>query len=403
MEEYEEFYEPSLVTGISAMEDNEVEKDGFMYKFEKSFAKILKKISSKMNKKNYDELTDKVKEKIEKKIENLIEKYNNEKYVRMGDKIMFVFGLLRVIFEAYLLGAKPCMFPLYYTIMMIFSVFVRYFYYRYLRLHYFLLDFCYWANFLIVAYLWLYPESQFLFITVYAFSVGPLLIAIPIFRNSLVLHSFEKVTSSFIHIGPPLTMWAIRYNNCDCWNVSKITPTLGDYLRNALVYYFIWAVVYHFIIFKLTFKRCQKKTNTTLYNYHLEDKKGFFYKLTGLLGERLRPLSFISIHLIFSTVTLVVTYISLYHMYIQLLFMFVGILLIIWTTATYYLEIFSKNYEMKLQQLKRIKIELDSAMSSRKSSINLKDGKIIKTNLNESPINKREGVNSNSNSKKKTN
>ena len=54
--------------------------------------------------------------------------------------------------------------------------------YRALKWGYFLLDFCYYANMLVIIFLWVYP-SQYLFYIAYAATHGPLMWAILTFRN----------------------------------------------------------------------------------------------------------------------------------------------------------------------------------------------------------------------------
>ena len=77
------------------------------------------------------------------------------------------------------------------------------------------MDFCYFTNFLILLYLWL--PSYFntlrgmLFPTVFGFTNGPLLAAIVLWRNSVVPHSVDKMTSMFIHTSPAIALWGIRW------------------------------------------------------------------------------------------------------------------------------------------------------------------------------------------------
>ena len=89
--------------------------------------------------------------------------------------------------------------------------------YRKLNFQYFLLDFCYFTNLLILIYIWL-PEAVIgqslrgrLFTTCFSFSFGPVLSAIVLWRNSLVPHSNDKMTSLFIHVSPSLTMWGLKW------------------------------------------------------------------------------------------------------------------------------------------------------------------------------------------------
>ena len=93
----------------------------------------------------------------------------------------------------------------------------RWYAYKKIKFHYFLFDFCYFTNFLTLVYIWIpsftVDESYRgeLFTTCFSFAMGPLVSAIVLWRNSLVPHSTDKMTSLFIHISPSLTLWGIRW------------------------------------------------------------------------------------------------------------------------------------------------------------------------------------------------
>ena len=104
-------------------------------------------------------------------------------------------------------------------------------------------------------FIWVFPESPTLFVSVFSLSLGTLSWAVITWRNSLVLHSIEKTTSSFIHVMPPVTMFVmvhelpeeyikLRYPGIaaiDNWNfVASIITTS--------IYYTIWQVSYHYFI-----------------------------------------------------------------------------------------------------------------------------------------------------------
>ena len=83
-----------------------------------------------------------------------------------------------------------------------------------MKFHYFLFDFCYFTNILLLIYLWLIPPGLFagnMFVVLFCFANGPLLWAVALWRNSLVFHSVDKMTSMFIHISPALTVTTLRW------------------------------------------------------------------------------------------------------------------------------------------------------------------------------------------------
>jgi hypothetical protein len=67
------------------------------------------------------------------------------------------------------------------------------------------------VNVMTLAYLWLFPSSSKLLIACYCLSHGPLCTAIATWRNSLVFHSVDKVTSLFIHVYPPFVFTVLRH------------------------------------------------------------------------------------------------------------------------------------------------------------------------------------------------
>ena len=76
--------------------------------------------------------------------------------------------------------------------------------------HYFLFDLCYYTNVLDLVFIWAMPSSAALFVACYCISLGSLASAVITWRNSLVFHDWDKVTSLFIHIYPPLVFSVIR-------------------------------------------------------------------------------------------------------------------------------------------------------------------------------------------------
>lgn len=76
--------------------------------------------------------------------------------------------------------------------------------------HYFLFDLCYYCSVLDLVFIWVMPDSSALFVACYCLSLGSLASAVITWRNSLVFHDWDKVTSLFIHIYPPLVFSVIR-------------------------------------------------------------------------------------------------------------------------------------------------------------------------------------------------
>ena len=72
---------------------------------------------------------------------------------------------------------------------------VRWYKYHKTGYHYFLADLCYFVNLLLVLSIWFFPQSKRLFISTWCLAFGNNAVAIAMWRNSLVFHSLDKVTS----------------------------------------------------------------------------------------------------------------------------------------------------------------------------------------------------------------
>ena len=98
-----------------------------------------------------------------------------------------------------------------YTLQALYLLPLRAYRYKKRAWHYFLFDLCYYANVLNFLFLWVFPASAPLWVACYCLSHGTLASAVITWRNSLVFHDSDKVTSLFIHVYPPFTFTVIRY------------------------------------------------------------------------------------------------------------------------------------------------------------------------------------------------
>ena len=295
--------------------------------------------------------------RISLKITRLKSKISTASFRRRLHKWVFTLNFLRLLGEFYLLGKEPCWYPVWHTFLAVTLLSGRAVYYRLLRYHYFLVDFCYYANIILLLYLWKYPDSEWFGSAVWGYSFGSLLFSVPLLSNMIVLHNIDKTTSGFIHLSPAITLWSQRWFNCSGYFLSVQTPSLLSFFTYSLVLYLLWAVLYYILIFVLTFKRCQAKHNLTLYTWMLEDTNALPYRLSGLLGEAYRPVVFMAYHLGLFSVGLLVSYVCLLSFVCcTALVMFIGFICV-WNAASYYMDYFAKDYEQRLQELEALQKE----------------------------------------------
>ena len=168
--------------------------------------KLSSKIFRSLNPEAIKEKKERILNKLRQRYTKINKKIHTAGFIRLRDKIMFMATMINLIFLSYLLGRHPCYFSYYYIVSVIILVPMRFVNYRIQKYHYFLLDFCYYANLLAVVYLYFYPSSQIFYNISFAFACGPLLIAVPLFTNSFVPHSIDRITSLVIHLLPALTL-----------------------------------------------------------------------------------------------------------------------------------------------------------------------------------------------------
>ena len=70
----------------------------------------------------------------------------------------------------------------------------KYVYYKHMGWHFFMTDFCYAANTLLMIFLNLYPKNDYFFKACFLYSNGMLGVSIAAFRNQMVFHKFDNLT-----------------------------------------------------------------------------------------------------------------------------------------------------------------------------------------------------------------
>jgi hypothetical protein len=114
---------------------------------------------------------------------------------------------------------------------------IRYIQYSATKSHYFLLDYCYWANYAMTVYALMWPTSPEFFAILFATSHGTLAWATPVFRNSVVLHSVDRMTSVFIHTIPMLLCYTIRWHPDEAFSVvNGLFPASIEGTNRSMTY-----------------------------------------------------------------------------------------------------------------------------------------------------------------------
>jgi len=195
-----------------------------------------------------------------------------------------------------------------------------------------------------------FPTSPALFKINFASAHGPLLWAILTWRNSLVFHDFDKVTSVFIHIFPPLVTFCIRWDIVDCQQTPDFcTINLIEVLGYPLLFYLFWQIAYYLKTEVVDSSKLaiDPQIQTSL-RWLLKDKS-FIGKLACTFGPNNRNLTFMGMQLLYTAVTMVPVYFMFYSHFVNTAFLVTFSLVSIWNGAQYYIEKFSQDYMKKYQ------------------------------------------------------
>lgn len=278
--------------------------------------------------------------------------------VSSTEKLAFAFGLLNVFYGGYIIGYVPQYFHVFYSIQMAVLLPVRFVTYRYKQYQYFLADLCYFVNLLVLLYIWVFPNSKALFTSCYALTFGTLSWAVITWRNSLVLHSVDKTTSSSIHILPPVVFHVIthiispEYKSERFPGAVKVARwSMVSGLVWASIAYLVWQSLYHYFI---TVRRKEKikAGRVTSFEYlrksYGNTKLG---KVVNGLPEPYPVVAFTFIQYGYQLCTMILCPLWYGSSYLSGLFMTFIFFAASYNGATYYIDVFGKRFQKELVKL----------------------------------------------------
>ena len=316
--------------------------------------------------------------------------------IQLRDKFSFMFGVLGCgVVEAVAL-LQPDHFWMCYVVYIVPLLVARLYLYCGLGWHYFLLDFCYASNLSCLAHIFIWPNSTTLFIMNFVHTTGPLAMAIPTWRNSLVFHSLDKVqrscathvtyydqsltivfaaathgqvTSAYIHAMPPLLCFLIRWY--PPWSSLDVPEHLdiGRAIYTSLAGYGVWQVV-HLVCTELIFPASDTydtSIRTLTRPKPLKPPPGCYTGITkpvyilmlkaGVMrdGELFDPehwktkFVFISVQFLYTCATVVPACYIWSSKDAHLAYLAAILVVCVWNGASYYIEVFSKAYRKQFE------------------------------------------------------
>ncbi|WVQ78433.1 hypothetical protein IAT38_000519 [Cryptococcus sp. DSM 104549] len=314
--------------------------------------------------KDVEREVERIKLKLAAKVTHLSGTWRSAQVVRTKDKISFLFGVLSLAFTCLMYGMAPEWLPFAYTVQSAFYLPIRIYTYKRKAWHYFFL--CYFVNVLDLLWIWVFPSSSILFIASYLLTLGPLASAIITWRNSLVFHSLDKVTSIFIHIYPPIVLTVIRHVYPNAEARYPGLEHVGDYkwyskILIAALPYILWQGAYYKFISLDRRSKIESGQRQNSFHYMLNDKRGPIGKaLQGIRPEH-RELWFIFGQLIYSIIFMIPPATLLINSpTASSIFLIIIFAVSAWNGATFYVEVFGRKFERELEKLRK-EMELASA------------------------------------------
>ncbi|KZF25137.1 hypothetical protein L228DRAFT_243930 [Xylona heveae TC161] len=315
-----------------------------------------------------EEQLEKYRKRMRDSVDKLGRRWNDTKAVTTREKISFIGGVLNIFISGYLIGARPESFYLWYTWQLLYYMPIRYYSYHKKGWHYFLADLCYFTNLLAFLSFWVAPRSKRLFISTFCLAYGNNAVAIAMWRNSLVFHSLDKVTSLFIHIMPPVALHCIVHlmppefqkQRFPAVYAIKTSPpgskehySLLAMMIWATVPYIIWQLSYHFLITVRRREKIAAGRPTSFTWLRKSYAKTWIGKTVLSLPHVLQEPAFMLIQYGYALCTIIPCPLWFWYRWPSAIFLLVVFTWSVYNGATYYIDVFGKRFQNELEQLRK--------------------------------------------------
>ena len=280
--------------------------------------------------------------------------------LKLTDKACFTVGVMNVAITPYILGSAPTKFYLLYTPKAVLLILMRWIDFFRQGKQWLLMDFCYWANALVLLYVWVAPTNAALFQTVFLAANGPLAWSMLAFSHSMIFHSYPHITSVFIHASPMLLSFGLRWHSTikgdfmvceglqEAGGVCAVsTSTL---VWNALTtLYLPWIICYYFGVFLIMGDYIKRKGFQTLYDR--VTTKGPLRPILNAIDPghpHLKKIVYLLCHLLYGLVTMLVAS-NMFHSYFAH-FSFICTIMTstAWNGGNFYFNAFSRKQSERL-------------------------------------------------------
>ncbi|KAF8897124.1 hypothetical protein BD779DRAFT_352062 [Infundibulicybe gibba] len=297
--------------------------------------------------------------KLSTRMTKLAGSWQSAKVVRTREKVSFFFGVMTLLLSALMFGIAPQWVHIAYTLQGCYLLPLRAYQYKKRAWHYFLFDLCYYVTILNFIYIWFLPSSPALFVACYSLSHGSLASAVITWRNSLVFHDQDKVTSLFVHIYAPFTFTVIRHFYPDAQTrfpalveLPHLNPVRALLLSGCI--YLIWQSLYWKFVLIDRKDKIESGQRTTSFSFLLNDKRGAIGRALSSVPPNYRIASFMAGQLVYAVLTELPAVFVLYDSSIWSgIFLILIFSVSVWNGGGFYIEVFGRKFERELEALRK--------------------------------------------------
>ncbi|PON84464.1 membrane protein [Trema orientale] len=289
-----------------------------------------------------------------------------EEHESFISKVTHLMGVLWFGGFCFLLGARPQDIRYVYCLFYVIFVPLRWIYYRFKKWHYYLLDFCYYANTIFLVDLLLYPRNEKLFMICFSFAEGPLAWALIVWRCSLVFSSLDKLVSVLIHLLPGIVFFTIRWwdpatfaamhpegtSRRVSWPYVEDKSYLWKWLFVVPLFaYTLWQVLYFLIVNVLRRQRLLRDPEVMTSYRELSKKaqkaNNIWWRLSGLLGDQNRMFMYILLQGLFTVATMALTVPIFLSYELHMVFQILKVSATAWNGGSFLLDVMPRQVILK--------------------------------------------------------
>jgi hypothetical protein len=344
---------------LQAMVKREVVKKVLKDKYNSVLRGGLKKLVSK-GKGNIKSLSsDNLKQVLVSKKKQLEDKIQTPPFLRTSDKIAFTLGIVTLCLTEFILLRAPHLMSVWYTLLIFPLLALRYYFYYKAKYQYFMLDFCYFGQVLLLLFLYAMPTSSTMFQIVFALTNGPLAVGAVMWRNSLVFHDLDKLTSVFIHLFPPLVTFCIRWYpptahlEAVCGGAEVCNMSFFNAFVLSMSLYVVWQFLYLLqteVIDKKKLELDSEIMTSARWMSRVKPHPIWVAMKKRGVSDSKASATLVGVQFLYTTLTIlpvmpVYDYFSLHVLYLSGIFV-----ACVWNGANFYFDVFTTTYSKRLKR-----------------------------------------------------